>query len=98
MFTLAELATAVEEKLSIPVVIWDNQGYAMIRDGMRKRGIAEIGVNPRAPDFVKLAEAFGCPGVSVSSLPGLQQAMHNAMQHAGPSLIVIGEGDGWLAG
>ena len=59
MFTVNELATAVEEKLSIPVIIWHNHSYAMIRDGMLKRGIAEIGVNPVAPDFVKLAEAFG---------------------------------------
>ena len=29
---------------------------------MANRGIPEIGVNPQAPDFVKLAEAFGCPG------------------------------------
>ena len=70
--------------------------YAMIRDGMIKRDIPEIGVNPQAPDFVKLAEAFGCPGVRVSSLPGLQQAMANAMHHAGPSLIVVHQDDSWL--
>jgi 5-guanidino-2-oxopentanoate decarboxylase len=97
MFTVNELATAVEEKLSIPIVIWHNHSYAMIRDGMVKRDIPEIGVNPQAPDFIKLADAFGCPGVSVSSLPGFQQAMHNAMSHAGPSLIVVTEGDHWLA-
>ena len=65
MFTLNELTTAVEEKLSIPTVIWHNHSYAMIRDGMIKRDIPEIGVHPRAPDFVKLAEAFGCPGLIV---------------------------------
>ena len=60
MFTVNELATAVEEELCIPIIIWHNHSYAMIRDGMRKRDIPEIGVNPRAPDFVKLADAFGC--------------------------------------
>ncbi len=97
MFTVNELATAVEEKLSIPIIIWHNHSYAMIRDGMIKREIPEIGVNPQAPDFIKLAEAFGCPGVKVSSLPGFQQAMNNATNHAGPSLIVVSEGDSWLA-
>jgi 5-guanidino-2-oxopentanoate decarboxylase len=96
MFTLNELATAVEEKLSVPIIIWHNDSYAMIRDGMIKRDIPEIGVNPQAPDFVKLAAAFGCPGVTVRSLPGLQQAMANAVEHAGPSLIVVHEGDSWL--
>ncbi|NCF37717.1 MAG: decarboxylase, partial [Gammaproteobacteria bacterium] len=96
MFTVNELATAIEERLSIPIIIWHNDSYAMIRDGMIKRDIPEIGVNPQAPDFVKLAEAFGCPGVRVSSLPGLQQAMANAMHHAGPSLIVVHQDDSWL--
>ena len=96
MFTVNELATAVEENLSIPIVIWHNHSYAMIRDGMVRRGIPEIGVNPRAPDFVKLAEAFGCPGVNVDSEAGFREALQAAMQHAGPSLIVATENDDWL--
>jgi len=96
MFTVNELATAVEEKLTIPVIIWHNHSYAMIRDGMTKRGIPEIGVNPRAPDFIKLAGAFGCPGCSVANHAGFQQAMHDALKHHGPSLIVVHEDDDWL--
>ena len=96
MFTVNELATAVEEELSLPIIIWHNHSYAMIRDGMRKRGIPEIGVNPKAPDFIKLAEAFGCPGVSVDSETGFRQALKTAMTHTGPSLIVVMENDDWL--
>ena len=96
MFTVNELATAVEEGLSIPIVIWHNHSYAMIRDGMVKRGIPEIGVNPRAPDFVKLAEAFGCPGVAVDSEAGFRDALQSALQYAGPSLIIATEDDNWL--
>jgi 5-guanidino-2-oxopentanoate decarboxylase len=96
MFTVNELATAVEEGLSLPIVIWHNHSYAMIRDGMLKRGIPEIGVNPRAPDFVKLADAFGCPGVEVDSEAGFRGALRDALVHAGPSLIVVRENDAWL--
>jgi thiamine pyrophosphate-dependent acetolactate synthase large subunit-like protein len=96
MFTVNELATAVEEGLSIPVVIWHNHSYQMIRDGMVKRGIPEIGVNPRAPDFVKLADAFGCPGTRVDSADGFRRALQAAREHAGPSLIVVQENDAWL--
>ncbi len=96
MFTVNELATAVEEKLSIPVIIWHNRSYAMIRDGMRKRGIAEIGVHPQAPDFVKLADAFGCPGSLVRSNDDLRHALRAALEHPGPSLIVVYENDDWL--
>jgi len=97
MFTVNELATAVEEGLSIPIVLWHNHSYAMIRDGMLKRGIPEIGVNPRAPDFVKLAEAFGCPGRNVDSAEGFTQALREARKYAGPSLIVVTENDAWLS-
>jgi len=96
MFTVNELATAIEEGLSIPVIIWHNHSYAMIRDGMVKRGIPEIGVNPRAPDFVKLADAFGCPGTLVDSVASFRQALADAFEHAGPSLIIAQENDAWL--
>ncbi len=96
MFTVNELATAVDEELSIPIIIWHNHSYAMIRDGMVKRGIPQIGVNPRAPDFVKLAGAFGCPGAKVDSEAEFRKALRNALAHAGPSLIVVNENDAWL--
>jgi len=96
MFTVNELATAVEEELSIPVIIWHNHSYAMIRDGMVKRDIPQIGVNPKAPDFIKLADAFGCPGVKIDSQAGFRQALNDAMNYAGPSLIVVMENDDWL--
>jgi len=97
MFTVNELATAVEEGLSIPIIIWHNHSYAMIRDGMVKRGIPEIGVNPTAPDFLKLADAFGCPGTRVDSDASFRQALSDALNHAGPSLIVALENDAWLS-
>ncbi|MEE3282054.1 MAG: 5-guanidino-2-oxopentanoate decarboxylase [Pseudomonadota bacterium] len=96
MFTVNELATAVEESLSIPVVIWHNHCYAMIRDGMVKRGIPEIGVNPVAPDFVKLADAFDCPGRNVRNESEFREALRKAFDHAGPSLIIVTENDPWL--
>ena len=97
MFTVNEIATAMQEKLSIPIIVWHNHSYAMIRDGMVKRGIPEIGVNPLAPDFVKLAEAFGCPGTQVTDAASFCTALKNAFAHHGPSLIVVMEDDHWLA-
>ncbi len=96
MFTVNEIATAVEEKLSIPIILWHNHSYAMIRDGMRKRGIREIGVNPIAPDFIKLAEAFNCPGVRVTDEVSFVSALRDAFDHKGPSIIVVMEDDDWL--
>lgn len=97
MFTVNEIATAVEEKLSIPIIVWHNHSYAMIRDGMVKRGIPEIGVNPLAPDFVKMADAFGCPGTRVTDEVSFVKALVNAFEHRGPSIIVVMQDDDWLA-
>ena len=96
MFTVNELATAVEEKLCIPIVVWNNQAYATIREGMHRRGIAPIGVSPQAPDFTQLAGAFGCPGMRARSLAEFQQALRDALLHPGPSLIIVHEDDDWL--
>lgn len=96
MFTVQELATAIEEELTIPIIMWDNDALAMIRDGMTKRGIKAIGVAPRNPEFVKLAEAFGCPGIRVDSARGFRLALREALNRKGPTLIIVREDDEWL--
>ncbi len=96
MFTVNELATAVEEELCIPIIIWHNHCYAMIRDGMVKRGIPEIGVNPQAPDFIKLADAFACPAIQATDASTFKQALNQALEHRGPTIIVVMENDAWL--
>ncbi|MCP4284120.1 MAG: 5-guanidino-2-oxopentanoate decarboxylase [Gammaproteobacteria bacterium] len=96
MFTVQELETAVEEELTIPIILWNNDSYAMIRDGMVKRNIPEIGVNPRNPDFIKLADAFGCPGILADSANTFESALRNAMEYKGPTIIMVMENDPWL--
>ena len=96
MFTVQELATAVEEELTIPIILWNNNSYAMIRDGMTKRGIPQIGVNPRNPDFLKLADAFGCPGILAQSADAFDAALRDAMKRKGPTIIMVMEDDAWL--
>ena len=96
LFTIQELATAVEEGLAIPIVLWNNDSLAMIRDGMTKRGISQIGVNPRNPDFMKIAEGFGCHAVRPDSLASFASAVDDALQASAPTVIEIREDAGWL--
>ena len=44
LFTVAELATAAELGLSLPVVVANNRGYGEIRDQMAEAGIEPVGV------------------------------------------------------
>ena len=96
LFTIQELATAVEEALAIPIVLWNNDSLAMIRDGMIKRGISQIGVNPKNPDFMKIAEGFGCHGVRPDSLASFASTADKALQASVPTVIEIREDADWL--
>ena len=96
LFTIQELATAVEEGLAIPIVLWNNDSLAMIRDGMVKRGIPPIGVNPRNPDFIRIAEGFGCHGVRPDSLAAFASAVDDALRACVPTLIEVREDAEWL--
>jgi len=88
MFTLSELATAVEERLPIVIVLWHNAGYEEIRRYMDANGVARLGVDIQAPNFLTLAESVGCPGALVESPAELASALANRETN-GPILIEI---------
>ena len=97
LFTIQELATAVEEELAIPIILWNNDSLAMIRDGMIKRGIPEIGVNPKNPNFLKVADGFGCAIESPNNLDEFAAAVKRALSANGPTVIEVYEGSDWLS-
>jgi len=88
MFTLSEIATAVEERLPVVIVLWHNAGYEEIRRYMDANGVARLGVDIQAPNFLTLAEGFGCPGVLVESPAEFSRALANHETN-GPLLIEI---------
>ena len=59
-FTLPELATAVQEHIPVVVLVWRNRGYEEIRFLMEEKGIPSEGFGIDSPDYVRLAQAFGC--------------------------------------
>ncbi|MBI1779627.1 MAG: 5-guanidino-2-oxopentanoate decarboxylase [Proteobacteria bacterium] len=96
LFTVQELATAVEESLPLAVVMWNNDGYGQIRDGLVARGVPEIGVNLRNPDHLALARAFGCRAVRPESLEAFTDSVREALTHEVPTLIEVHEQAGYL--
>jgi acetolactate synthase-1/2/3 large subunit len=88
MFTLSELATAVEERLPVVVVLWHNQGYEEIRRYMDAQGVTRCGVDIQAPDFQVVAAGFGCQAVRVGDPQGLAQALTSRPLDA-PLLIEV---------
>lgn len=92
-FTLGELMTAVELQLPLPVVVWNNQALAQIRDDMVAAGIEPIGVAGRNPDFVGVAAACGAQGVRVQGPDALTQGVRAALTARGPTLLEARETD-----
>jgi 5-guanidino-2-oxopentanoate decarboxylase len=89
MFTVAELVTAAELGLPLPVVVPNNGGYGEIRAQMREAGIEPIGVDLRVPDLPRLGETFGGAGLRVDDPQALGAALRDALERPGPTLIEV---------
>jgi 5-guanidino-2-oxopentanoate decarboxylase len=97
MFTVSELATAAEERLGLPVIVWNNDGLQAIVEGMDEWHIPRIGVEPRSPDFLRLAESLGCHATRAASAEHLAQSVREALIADRPTLIEVRQDSPWLA-
>jgi len=98
MFTVNELATAAEERLALPVIVWNNDALKAIVDQMDQQKVPRIGVEPRSPDFVRLAQSLGCHATRPASAADLAQALRDALIADRPTLIEVRENSPWLLG
>ena len=80
--TLQELAPAVEHKLPVKIILLNNGYLGMVRQWQelfwngRYSGV-DISVQP---DFVKLAEAYGCVGLRVTKMSEVEGAIRKSME------------------
>jgi len=96
MFTSNELATAAEERLALPVIVWNNDALNAIVEQMDQRQIPRIGVEPKSPDFLRLAESLGCHAVRATSAEHLARSVQDALVADRPTLIEVRQGSPWL--
>lgn len=89
MFSVAELATAAQLRLPLPVIVLDNAGYGEIRNEMADRGDPVHAVDLGQPDFPALATALGCHGMSVDGDIGPHVA--KALTADRPTLLHVRE-------
>jgi acetolactate synthase-1/2/3 large subunit len=89
VMTAQELSVAVEHNLDIKIVILNNFSLGMVRQfqddfygGVRSQVDLTV-----IPDFVKLADAYGLPGIRVDTLEQVGPAMDAAEKTKGPFLI-----------
>lgn len=90
--TLNELATAVIHKLPLKIVVINNHYLGMVRQWQsmfydnRLSGVDLEG----NPNFVKLAESYGCKGFRIKRSADVKRIIRNALEYdEGPCLIDV---------
>ena len=90
-FTLPELASAIEARAPVIVLLWNNDGYGEIKRYMQERGIPTIGVDIYTPDLLAIARGFGCGAERASSLANLRELLLGAARADRPTVIEVRE-------
>lgn len=90
-FVLGELGAAIDENVSVIFIVWNNQGYQEIERAMVEVNISPVGVRPSAPDYIKIAEAYGLPSKRLDNIDELPSALLTAKASGKPYLIEIDE-------
>jgi len=86
--TIQELATIVQEKVAVKIAIINNGYLGMVRQWQELFYERRYVATPLSgPDFVKIAEAYGIPGLKVRHKEEVIPAIEQAMAHQGPFLI-----------
>jgi acetolactate synthase-1/2/3 large subunit len=89
-FTMSELGTAVQERLGIPIVIFNDSCYSAVKENQAlQRGGRFIAVDLINPDYVDLAHAYRIPGVRAESPQAVEAAIGEALARDLPTIIDV---------
>ncbi|MCD4742032.1 MAG: biosynthetic-type acetolactate synthase large subunit [Desulfobacteraceae bacterium] len=86
---IQELMTAIEAKLSVKIVILNNQYLGMVRQWQEffyDKVYASTGMS-HAPDFVKLAQAYGAKGIRCSKPENVEKVLSEGLAHNGTVIM-----------
>lgn len=83
---MAELETAVREKLGVTVVVLADDALSQIKAGQERKGYPVTGTTFGRLDYVALAKGFGITGYEVRTVPECREALR-AGSSKKPNLI-----------
>jgi acetolactate synthase-1/2/3 large subunit len=88
--TLAELETAVRERVAIAIIVMNDGGYGNIRQEQAQRyGDRFIGVDFGDIDYAAVARALGVEAERVTSSHEMRHALERALRSTGPYLVDV---------
>ncbi|PDT79264.1 thiamine pyrophosphate-dependent enzyme [Bradyrhizobium sp. C9] len=90
MFGVQELATAVQFKIGVVTLVFNNNAYGNVRRDQRERFDGRVVASDLVnPDFVKLAESFGVGAARVTSPDHFRPVLEKALADGGPYVISV---------
>jgi acetolactate synthase-1/2/3 large subunit len=90
MFGVQELATAVQFRIGVVTLVFNNNAYGNVRRDQRERFDGRVVASDLVnPDFVKLAESFGVGAARVTSPDHFRPALEKALADGGPYVIAV---------
>lgn len=89
LFTVSEMATAVDVGANIVLVLWDNRGYGQIRVSFDDAGAVRTGVDVSSADPMAIARGFGWAATSADSPAALTEAVSAAVAAGGPQFVHV---------
>lgn len=89
MMTMQEIATAVQFNLPVKIFIMNNERLGMVRQWQQLLHGERYSqsYSEALPDFVKLAEAFGCKGIRCEDPAKLDDAIKEMLDYKGPVIF-----------
>jgi acetolactate synthase-1/2/3 large subunit len=89
MYACGELATVMQERIPLTIVLVDDGGYGMLRFDQVLAGEEPFGVDLLTPDFAALAASFGMPSTRVEGFgPEFEQALRESVDAGEPRMIL----------
>jgi len=89
LMTMQEMSTAVQYNLPIKIFVLNNQYMGMVRQWqelLHEKNYSES-YSEALPDFVKLAEAYGCKGIKANNPNELDDKIREMVNHDGPVIF-----------
>ena len=89
LFNVQELATAVQHRVPLTVVVFNDDAYGVLKPQQQDRYGRMFATDLVNPDFVKLAESFGAEGVRVSTPEELRSTLAQVVENDRVTVIDV---------
>ncbi len=86
---LGDLATIVQYKLPVKIVVFNNRSLGMVKLEMEVAGLPDWQTEMQNPDFALVAQAMGMKGITIADPDQVEQGLREALAFNGPVLINV---------